>query len=182
MSPITQWDFSVLEALQGCRTPFLDRFFAAVTRLGDHGVFWIVLAAALLCVPKTRRLGLCVTAALLLNGLFCNLLLKPLIARPRPFVLREIALLIAAPKDFSFPSGHTSAAFAAASALALCRSRFAVPAGVLAAVIAFSRLYLFVHYPTDVLAGLLLGCLCGLLGWLICRSALRARLCGKPSP
>jgi undecaprenyl-diphosphatase len=174
MSPITQWDVSVLEALQGCRTPVFDRFFAAVTHLGDHGVIWIALAAVLLCIPKTRRLGLCVAAALLLNGLFCNLLLKPLIARPRPFALREIALLIAAPKDFSFPSGHTSAAFAAASALALNRSRLAIPAGILAAIIAFSRLYLYVHYPTDVLGGILLGCLCGLGGWLICRSALRA--------
>ena len=172
MSPITQWDFSVLEALQACRTPFLDKFFAAVTHLGDHGAFWIVLAAALLCIPKTRRLGLCVALALLLNGLSCNLLLKPLIARPRPFALREIALLIAAPKDYSFPSGHTSAAFAAASALAWSRSRLAVPACVLAAILAFSRLYLYVHYPTDVLGGILLGCLCGLGGWLICRRIL----------
>ena len=174
MSPVTQWDFAVLEALQGCRTPFLDKFFAAVTHLGDHGAFWIALAAVLLCIPKTRRLGLCVAAALLLNGLTCNLLLKPLIARPRPYALREIALLIAAPKDHSFPSGHTSAAFASASALALCRSRLAVPAAVLAAILAFSRLYLYVHYPTDVFAGVLLGCLCGLGSWLICRRALRA--------
>ena len=182
MSAITQWDFSILEALQGCRTPFLDKFFAAVTHLGDRGVFWIALAAVLLCVPKTRRLGLCVAAALLFNGLFCNLLLKPLIARPRPYVLREIALLISAPKDYSFPSGHTAAASAAVTALALCRSRLAVPAGVLALILAFSRLYLYVHYPTDVLAGALLGCLCGFAGWLVCQRALRARLCGKPSP
>ena len=182
MQTVAQWDFSVLDALQGCRTPFLDRFFAAVTHLGDHGVFWIALAAVLLCVPKTRRLGLCVAAALLANLVLCNLLLKPMIARPRPYALREIALLIAAPSDYSFPSGHTSAACAAVTALALCRSRLAVPAGVLAAVIAFSRLYLYVHYPTDVLGGLLVGCLCGLAGWLICRRVLRTRLCGKPSP
>ncbi len=169
MDAITQWDFSILEALQGCRTPFLDKFFSAVTHLGDHGILWIILALALLCIPRTRRLGLCVALALVLDLLLCNILIKPLVARPRPYALRELALLIDAPKDFSFPSGHAAASLAAASALALNRSRLTVPALAAALVICFSRLYLYVHYPTDVLAGILLGCLCGLMAWLICR-------------
>ena len=169
MDAITQWDFSILDALQGCRTPIPDKFFSAITHLGDHGVIWIVLALALLCIPRTRRLGLCVALALICELLLCNVLLKPLVARPRPYALREIELLIEAPKDFSFPSGHTAAAFAAASALAMRRSRLTIPALVLALIIAFSRLYLYVHYPTDVLAGIVLGSLCGILSWLICR-------------
>ena len=175
MDAVTQWDFSILDALQGCRTPFPDKFFSAVTHLGDHGFFWIALALVLLCIPRTRRLGLCVAIALILELLACNILIKPLAARPRPYALRAVELLIEAPKDYSFPSGHAAAAFAAAGALALSRSRLAIPAGILAAIIAFSRLYLFVHYPTDVLAGILLGCLCGLGSWLVCQRALCAR-------
>ena len=169
MDAITQWDLSILDALQGCRIPFLDKVLSAVTHLGDHGIFWILFALALLCIPRTRRLGVCVALALILDLLLCNVLIKPLVARPRPYALREIELLIDAPKDFSFPSGHAAAAFAAASALALRRSRLTVPALLLALVICFSRLYLYVHYPTDVLAGIFLGCLCGILSWLICR-------------
>ena len=175
MAAVTQWDFSILDALQGCRTPFLDRFFSAVTHLGDHGYFWIALALVLLCIPRTRKLGLCVALALILDLLLCNILIKPLVARPRPYALREIELLISAPKDASFPSGHAAAACAAVTALTLERSKLAIPMGIVAAVIAFSRLYLYVHYPTDVLAGVLLGCLCGLAGWLVCQRALCAR-------
>ena len=169
MDAIIQWDFSILDALQGCRTPFLDKFFSAITHLGDHGIFWILFALALLCIPRTRRLGVCVALALILDLLLCNVLIKPLAARPRPYALREIALLIDAPKDFSFPSGHAAAAFAATSALALKRSRLTVPVLLLAVVICFSRLYLYVHYPTDIFAGILLGSLCGLVSWLLCR-------------
>ena len=177
MAAVTQWDFSILDALQGCRTPFLDRFFSAVTHLGDHGYFWIALALVLLCIPRTRKLGLCVALALILDLLLCNILIKPLVARPRPYALREIELLISAPKDASFPSGHAAAACAAVTALTLERSKLAIPMGIVAAVIAFSRLYLFVHYPTDVFAGILLGVLCGLVSWGICKRihALKAK-------
>ena len=169
MDAITQWDLSILDALQGCRIPFLDKVLSAVTHLGDHGIFWILFALALLCIPRTRRLGVCVALALILDLLLCNVLIKPLVARPRPYALREFALLIDAPKDFSFPSGHAAAASAATVALALKRSRLTVPVLILALIIAFSRLYLYVHYPTDVFAGILLGSLCGLMAWLICR-------------
>lgn len=169
MDAITQWDLSILDTLQGCRTPFLDKFLSAITHLGDHGYFWIVFALVLLCIPRTRKLGVCVALALLLDLLLCNIILKPLIARPRPYALREITLLISPPGDYSFPSGHAAAAFAATSALALRRSRLTVPVLILALVIAFSRLYLYVHYPTDVFAGILIGSLCGLMSWAICK-------------
>ncbi len=164
MDIITQWDFSALDAIAACRNLVLDAFFSAVTHLGDGGIIWIVLALSLLCIRKTRPLGLCMALALIFDLLLCNLCLKPLIDRPRPFALREIALLISAPHDASFPSGHTAASFAAAGVLALRRSKLAAPALVLATIIAFSRLYLYVHFPTDVLGGIVVGLLCAVLG------------------
>ncbi len=166
MNPITIWDLSILDTLQSCRTPFWDSFFSAATHLGDKGIVWIALAIVLLCIPKTRRLGLCVAAALLLDVTLCNILIKPLVGRIRPYAIRDVVLLVRAPTDASFPSGHAAAAFAATGALACGRSRLAVPAAAVAAVICFSRLYLYIHYPTDVFAGIVLGALCGALGYL----------------
>ena len=166
MNPITLWDLSVLDALQNCRTAGLDAFFSTITHIGDGGIFWIALAALLLCIPKTRKLGLCVAAALLFDVLLCNVLIKPAVDRVRPYAVRDVILLIRQPTDASFPSGHAAAAFAVSTALALRRSRLAIPAVILATVIAFSRLYLYVHYPTDVFAGIALGALCGWLGCL----------------
>ena len=167
MDPIPTWDLSVLDALQRCRTPLLDSFFSAVTHLGDGGIFWIALAAVLLCVRRTRRLGLCVALALIFDVLLCNVCIKPLVDRIRPYTVRDMVLLIRAPADASFPSGHAAAAFAVSSALAWKRSRLAIPAVILAALICFSRLYLYVHYPTDVFAGVALGALCGTLGHFV---------------
>ena len=167
MDPITIWDLSVLDALQRCRTPILDSFFSTVTHLGDGGILWIAVALVLLCVPKTRRLGLCVALALIFDLLLCNLCIKPLVGRVRPYAIRDMVLLVRAPTDASFPSGHAAAAFTVSSALAWRRSRLAIPAVLLALVIAFSRLYLYVHYPTDVFAGIALGALCGTLGHFV---------------
>lgn len=164
MNVITQWDFSVLDAIASCRNPVLDAFFSAVTHLGDAGILWIALALSLLCIRKTRPLGLCMALALIFDLLLCNMILKPLVGRIRPYELREVALLIKAPHDASFPSGHTAASFAAAGVLALRRSRLAIPALILAAIIAFSRLYLYVHYPTDVIGGIAVGIVCAALG------------------
>ena len=107
-------------------------------------------------------------AGLVLEVICCNLVLKPLVARVRPCdVNTAVQLLISRPDDFSFPSGHTGASFAAVSALCCSRSRLWIPSLVLAVLIAFSRLYLYVHYPTDILAGMLLGITSGWLGSLV---------------
>jgi undecaprenyl-diphosphatase len=136
-----------------------------VTYLGEYGLLWILLALVLLSRKDTRRVGLAVAAALILEVLLCNCVLKPLVARDRPFWIRTgIELLVKAPTDYSFPSGHTSASFAAAGALLLQKNRGRVPALVLATAIGFSRMYLYVHFPSDVLVGALLGFLCGFLG------------------
>lgn len=161
-------ELAILDKLQEwMQCSFLDAVMPAVTALGNYGMIWIVLAALLLCIPKTRRLGAVMSVSLLTELLLCNVILKPAAARPRPFdVNMGVRLLIEAPKDFSFPSGHTGASFAAAAALFFAGSRGWIPAGILAVLIGFSRLYLYVHYPSDVLAGALLGIAAG---WFACR-------------
>lgn len=167
-------DLSILQWIQGnLRCTVLDTVMPAVTALGNGGVLWLALAAVLLLRPQTRRTGWMLLGTLALESVCCNLLLKPLVARPRPFALEPgVQLLIATPGDFSFPSGHTAAGFAVASALYFGKSRLWLPALAAAALIAFSRLYLYVHYPTDVLAGAVLGAACG---WAVRAAAERMR-------
>ena len=154
--PILDW----IAAQRWC--PFLDTVMPIITHLGDGGIFWIALALILLCIPQTRKTGAAMGVALLMGLLVCNLALKPLIGRMRPFDFqllqgKVIPLLIEAPKDFSFPSGHTIASFEAATVVLICHRKWGIGAMALAMLIAFSRLYLYVHYPTDVLASVVLG-------------------------
>lgn len=165
------FDLSILDWIAAnLHNPFLDVLMPWITRLGDGGIFWIAIAVALLCIPKFRKVGLGMGFALLMGLLVCNVTLKPLIARIRPYDYQEevfgkiIPLLIEKQHDFSFPSGHTLASFEAATVLALNSRKAGIPALILAAVIAFSRLYLYVHYPTDVLFAVVLGIAFGFLG------------------
>ena len=158
-----------LDFLQTIHTPLLDKILAFITSLGNAGIIWIVLAVVLLILPKTRKTGIIVAAALLMDLVLCNLILKNLVARVRPYdVNTAIAILIKKPLDFSFPSGHTAASFAAMTALFLAKMKKAwIAALILAVLIAFSRLYFYVHYPTDVLGGAVVGILSGIIGYAI---------------
>ena len=162
---------------------FLDAVMPVITLLGDAGIFWILIAVVMLIFPKYRRIGLAMGAALLMGLLICNVTMKPLFQRIRPYdyqlqhFSRVIPLLIEAQHDFSFPSGHTLASFEAATVLMLNNKKFGIPAMILACLIAFSRLYLYVHYPTDVLTSIVLGVCIGCLGnWLIKNLAPRLKL------
>ena len=137
------------------RTDMLTPFMKIVTFLGNGGWFWILCAVVLLAVPKTRKTGYAAVLSLIFGVIVTNLLLKNIVARPRPFAEIEALIpLIAKPTDFSFPSGHTTASFAVALVmLRMLPKKIGIPAVVLAALVAFSRLYLGVHYPTDVLTG-----------------------------
>ena len=160
------FDMAILDLIQSnIRTGFMDAIMPFITQLGDAGLIWIILSIGLIIPKKTRKIGFVMIIALILNGIICNIILKPMLARIRPFdVNTAIKLLINKPRDFSFPSGHTSASFTAASVLFFRKSKVFVPSLVLAFLISFSRLYLYVHYPSDVLAGLVLGVLCGYIG------------------
>lgn len=150
---------------------FLDWFFPLVTKLGDHGLFWILLAVLLLCFKKTRATGCMMGVALLCGLVVGNMMMKPLFARIRPYeanTAKEIDLLVERLSDYSFPSGHTLASFEGAAVLMIRDKRLGVPALVIAILVALSRLYLYVHYPTDVVAGCVLGVLFAFLGvWLV---------------
>lgn len=152
------------------RCAFLDPVLTVYTKLGNAGLLWIVLSLVMLCFPKTRRAGFVSLVAMLLGLLCTNVVLKHLVGRTRPWLVVEgLVPLVAEPDPNSFPSGHTCAAFAAASAWwrTLPRRWMRVTGVVLAALMAFSRLYVGVHFPSDVLAGLAVGLLCGWLAWLI---------------
>ncbi len=164
-------EFQILDAIQRIRTPVGDVLMPAISALGNAGILWIILAAALLMTRRTRRAGAVLACALCLDGILCNVILKPLVGRIRPFdVNTTVQLLIAPPTDASFPSGHTAAAFASVCALWMAgRKNLSVSAFVLAVLIAFSRMYLYVHYPTDILGGIVVGMLCGVLGYVCVR-------------
>lgn len=163
-------EIAMLDTIQrvfGC--PFLDAVMPMITMLGSGGALWIVTAVILLCTKKYRKYGLMMGLGLLMGLLISNLTLKPLIARARPFLVNpDVVLLIRAPKDFSFPSGHTQAAFLASTVLFYMHRKIGIAALILSALIAFSRMYLYVHYPSDILAGLVIGVLLACLSiWLV---------------
>ena len=140
----------------------LDALAVAVSFFGNGGWGFIVLALALLCFKKTRLLGAVMATALAFDGLLVNVLLKPLAARTRPYDLGvAVDLITAHPGDYSFPSGHTAAAFAAATAASAGPRRLYIGLLAYAGLMVLSRMYLMMHYPTDVLAGALCGALCG---------------------
>lgn len=159
-------EFQILDWIQTLRTPVLDAVMCAVTHLGDVGIIWILLAVLLLTIPKTRRSGVVLFCAFAMDVVLCNIILKPAIGRIRPCEINTaVQLLVARPHDFSFPSGHTAASFAAVGALYFAgEKKLWKPALVLAVLIAFSRLYLYVHYPSDIIGGIVVGLMAGYAG------------------
>ncbi|MDO4740951.1 MAG: phosphatase PAP2 family protein [Eubacteriales bacterium] len=141
------------------RVPALDGVMTSITHLGDTGAIWIALALILLVIPRTRKAGIVCAAALVLNLLLTNIALKNIIQRIRPYdVMESLKILVEAEHDFSFPSGHTACSFAGAWAMRrTLDKKFWIPAMVLAVLISLSRLYVGVHYPTDILGGVIVG-------------------------
>ena len=176
LSVVQSIDFAILDFIQAnMRLPFSDTMMPFITHLGESGILWIILAIVLLCIKKYRREGFTVAAALILCLIFCNLLIKNIVARTRPFDINTaIELLIKPPTDFSFPSGHTAAAFATATALLLCKNKLlGIPVLILAVLIAFSRMYLYVHFPSDVLGGMILGVILAFVAYAIVKKIYR---------
>ena len=153
-------DFYILDLIQNLRCPFLDFIIPRVTALGNGGMIWILMSLIMCINKKYRKTGITVLAALLAGFIICNIIIKPLAARPRPcWIDTSVPILINVPSDYYFPSGHTLSSFIAAFVLLFSGNRFGYAAVVLAALIAFSRLYLYVHFPSDVLGGIFLAAL-----------------------
>lgn len=168
---ILQLDQNILLFIQNhIRQEWMDWFWKGITHLGDGGIFWILLTIVLLIPKKTRKAGIAAVFALVIGALITNLAVKNLVARTRPYeVIQGLRLMIEKQSDFSFPSGHTCASFSAAYALYRTKQvipkKWGIAALILATLIALSRLYVGVHYPTDVLGGLVIGLFSGWAGW-----------------
>lgn len=159
-------EIDILNYIQTLHTSVGDLFMPFISKLGNGGFIWIVLDMMLIIIPKTRKTGIVVAFAIVLDVLLCNGLIKPLIARIRPCnIVKNVNMLIPTPTDFSFPSGHTAISFAVTSALYFCRNKICIPSLILGSLIAFSRMYLYVHYPSDILGGIILGVLVGKLAY-----------------
>ncbi|RKJ39476.1 phosphatase PAP2 family protein [Acutalibacter sp. 1XD8-33] len=168
MEGVNPFDGAVMSWVQEtCHNPFFDWLFPTITYLGEGGAFWIALGVLLVIFGRKggwRVSGILLLCAMLLGLLMGELALKNLVCRPRPFqdFPGYTQLLIPPPSGFSFPSGHSCSSFAAATVVFARDKRWGAGAYILATLIAFSRVFLFVHYPTDVLCGAALGMLCGL--------------------
>ena len=165
MNFFNTYEIKILHSLHDIlQCDFLDFLMPLVTALGNYGIFWILLAVILLPFKRTRKIGLTMGIALILGLIVGNLTLKPLTARIRPYDFDpSIRLLIPPEHEFSFPSGHTLASFEGAAVIYIYHRKFGCAALILAVLIAFSRLYLMVHYPIDVIAGGILGSIFALI-------------------
>lgn len=175
---LMQWDSSILLFFQETiRNSVLTPFVVGITTLGNAGIIWILMSVGMLFHKKTRKIGCMGLAALVLSALVNNMILKPLIARPRPYeLISALTPLIAKPTDYSFPSGHTAASFAAACVFYRNLPKKAgVPLMILAVLIALSRIYLGVHYPSDVLGGMISGVALSYLAEWITNKVLKRR-------
>lgn len=151
-------ELQILHMIQEWHQPWLDAIMIFFSTLGNGGFVWIILGVILLIIPRTRKGGLHVLLAMAVTHLLGNVILKNVIARPRPCgVDTSVRLLIPYPSEYSFPSGHTSNGFAAAVSVFMNYRKPGVAALLVAGIIGFSRMYLFVHYPTDILGGIVLG-------------------------
>lgn len=162
-------ELAILDWIQNVlKSPIMDTIMVFVSTLGDKGYIYYVILGLLLINKKTRKIGIVMGIAMILNYLICNLGLKPLIARTRPYDINTaVEILVHKPSSYSFPSGHSSQAFCVASAFLFTKYHYRKEMLVFAFIIAFSRLYLYVHFPTDVIAGAIVGFACGYLAYRI---------------
>lgn len=171
LESITNFDFSILYFIQeNWRTDWLDLICAFLSWAFELGIPWLVLGAVLFCFKKTRAAGAILVCAVVLTFFFNELAIKNAINRERPCTIDPtIELIIKKPTSYSFPSGHTASCFAAAGTLLFTYKRLGIPLIAFSAFMGFSRMYLFVHFPTDVLAGAALGLLMAWVTVLIFR-------------
>ena len=170
MEVINTWDSNILLYIQeNIRNDILNIFFSNFTKLGNNGILWITLAIIFMCFKKTRKIGLVLSFSLLLGFIFTNLILKNLVARTRPFyTITGLETLVPYPRDYSFPSGHTTSSFSVCTVLfMMLNKKYSFIFLIFATLMGFSRLYVGVHYPTDVIFGLIIGVLSSIISYFI---------------
>jgi undecaprenyl-diphosphatase len=163
---------------EGIKNSFFDVLMPFVSLLNNHGEVWIALAIVLMISKDTRirRLGVSVLIGLALTEILGNQMIKNFIARPRPIGDEfSFDFIIKLPESYSFPSGHTSTSFAVAGAFLFSKARYKYWVLILASLIAFSRIYLHVHYPSDIIGGILLGLICGKLAEILSKGFFRKK-------
>lgn len=160
------WELRFLHFLQSIHNPILDSIMLFFTNYSSYSTILLILILALAIFPKTRRVGIQMFIALIISILIVNVGLKPFIMRCRPCWLEPgIKLLVERPHSHSFPSGHTNTSFALAMAVFLSNKKIGIPSLIIASTIAFSRLYLFVHWPTDIMGGIVTGIVSALISY-----------------
>jgi len=169
---IQQIDFTILDWIQAnLKCPFMDFIMPLITLLGQYGIVWIILSIVFLCTKRYRRCGFETAVGLLSSLLIGNLIIKNLICRDRPCWINEgVELLIKMPTDYSFPSGHTLICMIPATILMFENKKFGIPAMIITVLVAFSRLYLYVHFPTDVLGSIIIGLVIGIAVHMIIKN------------
>lgn len=173
-------ELEILYWFQSWHTPVLDRLMLFITSLADHGLLWIVLGVVMLCRKNDRKTGINLLLSLLLSLLVGNIFLKNIIMRPRPcWIDPSVPMLLPAPLDYSFPSAHTMHSFAAAFSVFFHHKKAGIIFLIVASLIAFSRMYLFVHFPTDIAGGLIIGTLDAYLIYKSVQKFCRKKSIGK---
>ena len=162
-------DFQILYAIQGIRTPLFDSFIIWLTNfVGGYGQLWLVVGVVMCTFKKARKAGIAVLMSWVLVYVVNQCGLKELIARVRPCNIDQtIDMLVKAPSSYSCPSTHSAWALGGAVSIFMFHKKRGIPVILFSLLICFSRLYLFVHFPTDVLFGAFIGTLIGILCWYI---------------
>lgn len=174
MDFIVNFDWTIFKFFESLWNPVLDVIMTVITHLGDKGIIWLVLGVGLLIPKKTRRLGVYVLGGFAVASVINNYCLKEFIQRPRPFNFDgwpeafNFPNLVKQPSSWSFPSGHTSSSFGAAFPFLLkAKKKYGIPAFILAFLIGISRIYVHVHYPTDIIGGIIVGIVGGLIATIL---------------
>lgn len=158
-------EIEILKAFEKIYNPVFDTIAIIMAKLGNGGMIFIAIGVLFLFFKKTRTMGITILLSLIVSVIFGNMLLKPLINRTRPYEAIGRSIIVNPLKDGSFPSGHTYAAFATAFSIYKYDKKLGAPFFAFAILMAFTRLYLFVHYPTDVIGGIVLGFICSAIGY-----------------